>query len=122
MATSIFDEGQNERPDKLPVMRLVGALLVVLIAIGSAGFGGFYYAKYQTTLAAVNEMKSDLEDIERKVTDISRSAECDLDGVESRFDDVDKAIKKVGSDLSDLALDISSIESDVSSIQLKIGY
>ncbi len=133
MYKSVFDEPVAEGPDESKrtdsMLRIVLTSIVAVIALAASAFGGYYYATYQTAISSVNEIKADLERIERKVNDISSSSECDLDGVETRLDEVESVIKGVGMDLSEVASDVTSMKSDVasmeinvSSIQLRLGY
>jgi len=118
------DVQETSRSKVVFVLRIALVCLLIVSAIAGAAFGGFYYAKYQTTekkldelIAQINNVASDVNDMQSDIGSIKRNM-----GGSSEIGDISGKLDKMQSDIDSIASDVSSMESDISSIQLKIGY
>ena len=94
-------------------------MLLVLLAISSAGLSGYYYSKYRETNSRLDRLDADIAEIKENVRKSARNNDFDA---EDSLDDLKNSVDELNNKVDSIGNDVDDIQSDVSSIQLKIGY
>jgi chromosome segregation ATPase len=110
------------------ILRTILITILGVLALTGAGAGGYYYSKYEESIAKLDTLQNDITEIKREikgangVTGAQDDLKNEVDDLASTLDEIEIKIDSIGRDVTSIDSTVESIESDVGTIQLRIGY